>query len=94
MFINRLNFILLLALVCKVDLKTQLLNLLEGIENAKDAKLIKLASQGVCVLTEIAIQRDTKLPIEGISIVIQCCINGLLQCSWDTKGMEEFLNFA
>ena len=64
MFINRLNFILLLALVCKVDLKTQLLNLLEGIENAKDIKLIKLASQGVCVLTEIAIQRDTKLPIE------------------------------
>lgn len=91
MFINRLNFILLLALVCKVDLKTQLLNLLEGIENAKDAKLIKLASQGVCVLTEIAIQRDTKLPIEGISIVIQCCINGYYNVHGILKVWKNFL---
>ncbi|CAX39587.1 conserved hypothetical protein [Candida dubliniensis CD36] len=91
MFINRLNFILLLASVSKVDLKTQLLNLLEGIMNAKDAKLIKLASKGVCVLTEIAIQRDTKLPIEGISIVIQCCVNGYYSVHGVLKVWKNFL---
>ena len=93
MFINRLNFILLLALVCKVDLKTQLLNLLEGIENAKDAKLIKLASQGVCVNRNCHTKRY-KVAHRGYFNCYTMLYQWILQCSWDTKGMEEFLNFA
>ena len=84
MFINRLNFILLLALVCKVDLKTQLLNLLEGIENAKDAKLINRNCH----------TKRYKVAHRGYFHCYTMLYQWILQCSWDTKGMEEFLNFA
>ncbi|EMG48920.1 hypothetical protein G210_0440 [Candida maltosa Xu316] len=74
MFINRLNFILLLASVSTVDLKTQLSNLLVPIKDVKEMKLLKLASKCVTILSEISISRDSKLPIEGITIIVESCV--------------------
>ena len=93
MFINRLNFILLLALVCKVDLKTQLLNLLEGIENAKD-KAYKIGITGCLCVNRNCHTKRYKVAHRGYFNCYTMLYQWILQCSWDTKGMEEFLNFA
>lgn len=88
MFTNRLNFIILLALVSSVDLKTQLTNLLASTQLVNDMKFLKLAANGVLTLTEIYMSRKLKLPIEGISLVVQCCI-----CNYFTGiGVLKFWN--
>ncbi|RCK62624.1 hypothetical protein Cantr_08817 [Candida viswanathii] len=92
MFINRLNFILLLALVSTVDLKTQLTNVLTPIQQVNDMKLLKLSAKAVYTLTEIAMSRKSKLPVEGISMVVKCCIANYYTGSGVLKVWQKFLS--
>lgn len=71
MFINRLNFVLLLTKLSDVDLKNQLHNLVLQIRDSNNIGIFEKMVRGLGTYTEISIEKGNLFPYESFTILGQ-----------------------
>ncbi|RLV91115.1 hypothetical protein JA1_004095 [Spathaspora sp. JA1] len=93
MFINRLNFIVLLAqLSTSVDLTNQICELFESIEQSKDVDCFKLGVNSLIVICQVATSTQGKLPINAIILFIKYCIDNFFTIPGVFKLWNRFIH--
>ncbi|EGW34571.1 uncharacterized protein SPAPADRAFT_65695 [Spathaspora passalidarum NRRL Y-27907] len=93
MFINRLNFVVLLSqLSNSVDLGNQICGLFEAIEQPKDVELFKLGMSSLIVLCQVAVSTHSKLPIDAMVIFIKFCVHNFFTVSGTFRLWNRFIH--
>ncbi|CAI5755810.1 unnamed protein product [Candida verbasci] len=93
MFINRLNFMTLLSSLSTVDLKSQLLPLINIIEKVYDIKLTSVILEFSMTLVNISIEKNLKLPMDALSILLTCFNNKLFTTPGILRLWKKYSNY-
>ncbi|KAG7663213.1 uncharacterized protein J8A68_003295 [[Candida] subhashii] len=97
MFINRLNFLILLSSISNVDLNNQIQELFGGLGQVEDSEgdvvgLCKLASDALITFSEIIIpKKGLKLPVEAFIMLTNCFIKSYYTIPGIFKLWKRFL---
>lgn len=71
MFLNRLNFTLLLCQISDIDLEPQFVNLICQVDNSNDYRMYHLVIKGITTLTNAAIKRRDCFPYLSVPHMIE-----------------------
>lgn len=71
MFLNRLNFTILLCQVSDITLESQLLDLISQVDDSNDFKIYKLITQVITSLTEISLDRPGLYPFLSLAHMVE-----------------------
>lgn len=85
MFVNRLNFLLLLQQVSQVDLKNQLYDLLQRIIPSNDAEILMVSVQALQLFLELSISTGNGIPVNCFVLLI----NKVMDCYLVMAGVVK-----
>ncbi|RLV84086.1 hypothetical protein JA9_003613 [Meyerozyma sp. JA9] len=71
MFLNRLNFIILLCQLSDIPLESQLLDLISQVDDCNDYKIYKMVTQGITSLTEMSSNRPELYPYFSLAHMVE-----------------------
>lgn len=71
MFLNRLNFTILLCQVSDITLESQLLDLVSQVDDANDYKIYKMISQVITSLSKISLDRPKLYPFLSLAHMVE-----------------------
>ena len=69
MFVNRMNYILLLSQIFKEDMKNQFQKLVKSVRGLNDKNMMETAVRALSLYTEIAQQKGNSIPSESFGIL-------------------------
>lgn len=79
MFVNRMNFILLLFQCSKEDLNNQLTSLIESVQGLNDFNILELSVKSLALYTELSVEKHSKPPIMSFILIINELSSSYLQ---------------
>lgn len=71
MFLNRLNFTILLCQLSDITLESQLLDLISQVDDSNDVKIYKLITEVITSLTEISLDRPELYPFLSLAHMVE-----------------------
>ena len=93
MFCNKFNLLILLSLISKTNLRTQVEILISSLNDITDLSFLNQAVEGISVVFEIALSKGARLPTEGVDIMT----SKLASMAFSTPGVlklwKKFLRF-
>ncbi|CUM55713.1 uncharacterized protein AC631_05003 [Debaryomyces fabryi] len=75
MFVNRFNFILLLSQLSDVDLRNQVLDLVQQVKSSNDIKMYNITNEGLQTYSNIAASKSKSLPVDSYQIMVETMID-------------------
>lgn len=75
MFVNRFNFILLLSQLSDVDLRNQVLDLVQQVKPSNDIKMYNITNEGLQTYSNIAVSKSNSLPTDSYQIMVETMID-------------------
>lgn len=91
MFINKFNLLILLSLISKTDLRTQVEILLSSITEVSELSFLKQVVQGIIAVIEIALSKGNKIPAQGVEVVTSKLALVAFSVHGATKLWKKFL---
>lgn len=70
MFVNRMNFILLLFQCSKENLNAQLTSLVQSVKGLQDYNILSISVTSLSLFTEISIEKNSNLPIDCYVVLL------------------------
>ena len=75
MFVNRFNFILLLSQLSDVDLRNQVLDLVQQIKSSNDIRMYNITNDGLETYSNIATSKGNSIPVDSYQIMVETMID-------------------
>ncbi|CUM49376.1 unnamed protein product [Debaryomyces tyrocola] len=75
MFVNRFNFILLLSQLSDVDLRNQVLDLIQQIKSSNDIRMYNITNDGLETYSNIATSKGNSIPVDSYQIMVETMID-------------------